>query len=404
MNPATTPAPGMRLFYLDDVGVLFSQATQELHLLNPTAALIWSLLEEGNDEPAIVDALYGTYELDEATSRQFASAALGEWRAKGFLGELASAPEDAAKSPPAPPREKGPPWPGPATHEVRRYRILGSHFTIRFSSEAQVQVVHPVLVHLEANAGPPAATPTQVDVVEAPGRLLVYRDRELFAASPGIDALAPIVKSLVWTTAVRDQRFFLNIHAGVVSDGTRCILLPAAPGSGKSTLTAALVHAGYEFFSDEVALLEDRTLDVFPVPLALCVKDYGIEALADRFPQLRSLAIHRRGDGKRVAYMPPPARSRPASEEARPVGALIFPRFTPGGGTSLAPLPRSEALQRLMTECIGVSETLDTHRVEALVRWIAGIPCYALRHASTDDAIAAVASVFGAPARLDMAP
>lgn len=28
------------------LGVLFSQAKQELHLLNPTAAVIWSLLEE----------------------------------------------------------------------------------------------------------------------------------------------------------------------------------------------------------------------------------------------------------------------------------------------------------------------------------------------------------------------
>ena len=404
MNPVTTPAPGMRLYYLDDVGVLFSQATQELHLLNPTAAVIWSLLEEGNDEPAIVDALRGTYGLDEATSRQFASAALAEWRDKGFLGEVASAPEDVAKPPPARAPAEGPPWPGPAAHEVRRYRILGSHFTLRFSSEAQVHVVHPVLDHLETNAEPSAATPTEVDVVEESGNLLVYRDRELIAASPGIDTLAPIVKSLVWTTAVRDQRFFLNIHAGVVSDGSRCILLPAAPGSGKSTLTAALVHAGYEFFSDEVALLEDRTLDVFPVPLALCVKDSGIEVLADRFPQLRSLAIHRRGDGKRVAYMPPPARSRPASEEARPVGALIFPRFTPGAGTSFAPLPRSEALQRLMTECIGVSEALDTNRVEALVRWIARIPCYALTHGSTDDAIAAVASVFPAPEASGVAP
>lgn len=397
MTPATTPVPGMRLYYLDDVGVLFSQATQELHLLNPAAAVIWSLLEEGHDEAAIVDALHRSYGLDEGTSRQFASAALAEWRDKGFLGEGASAPEDVVKLPPARSPVDGPPWPGPVAHAARRYRILGSHFTIRFSSEAQVQVVHPVLDHLATNAEASAATPTEVDVVEASGNLLVYRDRELFAASPGIDALAPIVKSLVWTTAVRDQRFFLNIHAGVVSDGTRCILLPAAPGSGKSTLTAALVHAGYEFFSDEVALLEDRTLDVFPVPLALCVKDSGIEVLADRFPQLRALAIHRRGDGKRVAYMPPPARSRPTSESARPVGALIFPRFTPGGGTSFAPLPRPEALQRLMTECIGVAEALDTHRVEALVRWISAIPCYALAHGSTDEAIAAVASVFPGP-------
>ena len=43
--PATqfaSPATGTRLYYLDDAGVLFSEATQELHLLNASATAIWS--------------------------------------------------------------------------------------------------------------------------------------------------------------------------------------------------------------------------------------------------------------------------------------------------------------------------------------------------------------------------
>ena len=206
--------------------------------------------------------------------------------------------------------------------------------------------------------------------METSDRLFVYRDREFFADCGGISELAPIVKSLVWVTVVRDHEFFLNIHAGVIGDRSKCILLPAPPGSGKSTLTASLVHAGFEYFSDEVALLEEGSFDVFPVPLAICVKASGIDAVADRFPGLRGLECTQRGDGKRVVYMPPPPESRPASDEPRPVAALVFPRYTSGAPASLVPLSKFDALKHLMDECMVVASPLDAAKVEALVEWI----------------------------------
>jgi hypothetical protein len=397
VKPDMQPAAGMRLYYLDDAGVLFSEAGQELHLLNPTAAVIWSLLEEGCDEPAIITALQETHGLDVARAREYVSMALADWREKGFLGDAVT-PSGSGSTRDAALPVKGPPWTGEATHHERHYRLLSSHIAIRFSSDAQVRVVHPVLEHLEAGGNRVAPTPTRIDIIESGDRLLVYRDQEFFAESRGIDALAPVVKSLVWVTVLRDHAYFLDIHAGVVSDGTQCVVLPAPPGSGKSTLTASLVHAGFEFFSDEIALLQDATLHVFPVPLAICIKDAGIDALADRFPQVRTLPLHRRGDGKRVAYLSPPAQRRPSTEHPRPVRALVFPHFARGASTSLEPLPRAQALQRLMSQCMVVAEPLTVDRVETLVRWVAGVPCYALEYGSTDGAIDAMTSVFPAPA------
>ena len=180
----------------------------------------------------------------------------------------------------------------------------------------------------------------------------------------------------------------------MIGDESKCILLPAPPGSGKSTLTASLVHAGFTYFSDEVALLQEGSFNVFPVPLAICIKDSGIDALADRFPGLRGLQVHLRGDGKRVAYMPPPPESRPASDEPRPVAALVFPRFTLGAAASLVPLSKFDALKHLMDECMVVSSPLDAAKVDAMVEWISGIPCHILSYGSIDEAVAAVRSVF----------
>lgn len=392
--PATqfaSPATGTRLYYLDDAGVLFSEATQELHLLNASATAIWSLLEEGNDEATIITRLRELYGMTHAQGEHFVSVAMADWQARGFIGDN-RAPKPASLPMRSVPTIDGPAWPGAGAY-VRAYRLLNSHFTLRCANEEQAQVVHQVLQHLEATDDD-AGAPVVIDVAGARDGLFVYRERELLARCAGVDGLAPVVKSLVWITALRDQRFFLDIHAGVVSDGARCLLLPAVPGSGKSTLTAALVHAGYEYFSDEVALLADRTLAVYPVPLAICVKDSGIDVLAHRFPLLRALPIHQRGDGKRVMYMPVGARQRPADAKPRAVDVLVFPNYVRGAATSLVPLSRPEALQRLLAECLAVSGSLEQRRVAALVRWIANIPCYALNHDAIDDAVAAIASVF----------
>jgi hypothetical protein len=132
--------------------------------------------------------------------------------------------------------------------------------------------------------------------------------------------------------------------------------------------------------------------------LAICVKASGIDALADRFPTLRGLQVHQRGDGKRVSYMPPPPESRPASDDPRPVAALVFPRYTPEATTSLVPLLKGDALKRLLDECMVVPSPLDFTKIRALVEWIARTPCHSLSYGSTEDAIAAVRSVFAASA------
>ena len=46
------------------------------------------------------------------------------------------------------------------------------------------------------------------------------------------------------------------VHAGVVAQAARAIVLPGHSFAGKSTLVEALVHAGADFYSDEYAMLD----------------------------------------------------------------------------------------------------------------------------------------------------
>ena len=131
-----------------------------------------------------------------------------------------------------------------------------------------------------------------------PMRSDVYRDGVPIGSARGLSFLGPIVKGSDLASRSQRARFSFYIHAGVVGNGTNCVLLPAAAGSGKSSLTMALVHRGFQYFSDEVALVEPETFHVPPMPLAMAIKEPGWELAARYYPALKSLPVHVRSNSK----------------------------------------------------------------------------------------------------------
>jgi len=217
----------------------------------------------------------------------------------------------------------------------------------------------------------------------------IYRDGVPVQCAPQLSLLGPAVKGALWQTAVNAHDFLFYIHAGVVGAGAGCVLLPAAAGSGKSSLTGALAHAGFRYFSDEVALIERRTFRVPPMPLAMGIKQSGWDLMARYYPAIAEMPTHRRNDGKVLRYVPPPDGA--AEKVAAPVSHIIFPRHQEDAPTELRPVMRAEALGRLMGECLALRQRLDRQNVGELVRWIAGIECYALNFSSLDAAVELVA-------------
>jgi hypothetical protein len=67
-----------------------------------------------------------------------------------------------------------------------------------------------------------------------------------------------------------------------------------------------------------------------------------------------------------------------------PVRHIIFPRYEHAAPTRLERVKRSEALGRLMGECLALRQRLDQKNVQQLVRWIGGIECYELTFSSLE--------------------
>jgi hypothetical protein len=391
------PAPGVRLFIIDDEAIVYAHAAQKLYTFNTAATFIWCGLELGDSAAKVARSLSETAGIALDDAKQRIADARRHWRALGLLEGRRRKPLRLPRRRQAKPRR-----PAVSTlpaHARARfighatYALLGSAVRVRFTSADQRDFVHPVLAHLDHGRARPSST---VELIGLDGVHHICQDGAVAHTGLRVDELAPIVKWLVWEEAVNNHSFFLNIHAGVVGDGKSLTLLPAAAGSGKSSLTAALSGAGFDYFSDEIALLEEPDLAVRPSQIAVCIKSTGWDVMASYFPEVRTLKSHHRSDGKIVRYMPPPPFTNGSRlDRTYPVARIIFPHYRPDHRTALVPIKRVEALRRLMDECASVPVPLTARRIARLVRWIKQIACYELPLSSLDEAVTLVRASLG---------
>jgi hypothetical protein len=119
------------------------------------------------------------------------------------------------------------------------------------------------------------------------------------------------------------------VHAGVVGWRGRAILLPGRSMAGKSTLVAALLRAGADYYSDEYAVLDGRG-HVHPDP--------------------RRLSLRLRGDLRRSAG-PEEFGSR-AGTVPLPVGLVAVTRYHPGGRWRPRPVTPGQTVLELMNHSL----------------------------------------------------
>jgi hypothetical protein len=396
------PADGSRLFILGDEGVFYSHTRQELLSFNTTASFVWCCLEEGLSPGAIAGRYAAAFDVSAQQAQREVAALLDDWREQGYVASADPGPDARPTRAPVAPQGLTASPTGPSTGPItRHYALVTARFAVRFQSEEQAARVHPVIAHLEA---PPGAPDAMFAVTRDQSGCVVSEDGVAVEDGVGLDELAPVLKDRIRRLAINRHRYLMQLHAGAVSNGKACILIPGAPGSGKTTLCAGLIRAGFLYFSDEVSLLEGDDLAVRPVPLSLTVKPGAVSALSKLYPGVEQLPTHLREDGQVVRYLNPPPESLPLDPSATaPVGWIVFPRFCPQERTTLRPLPKPEALRRLLGECLSLPQPLDERKVAGLIGWMRRVQCLELRMSSLRRAVELVQSVAGATLRVRVA-
>jgi hypothetical protein len=369
---AERPGADVSLHLLGAEGVLFDIRRQRLYRADTAATFVWCCLEDGMDAASIADGLARRTGLGVAMAGAHVDTVLRQWRTLGLIGD--GAPAAPTTTQPLPvssmPRQAA----APAV--AASYRLLDSNWRLRFATLELFDRVHPFLGHLAPTAPVDAAA---LDLVAEDGSFALYEGGTEIERCAALDQVMPMVRRGLCSLALRDSGELCAIHAGALRRDGRCLLLPGRAGAGKSTLCAGLIGAGFELFGDDTVVLSRRDLAARPLPLGICLKPGAWAAVTSAYEGIRRLPVHRRLDDQRARYLTPGDGAISVDVAARaPVAWLVFPTYRPDRPARLEPLDKATALQRLLAEFYPLPAGLDVGAVDALVRWIEGVDCFAL--------------------------
>jgi hypothetical protein len=382
------PAHGMTLLPVEDEAILFDPNGQRLFHLNPVATFIWSLLRDGQDLDSLARASMNALSLPRATARHFVIDMLRAWHTMGLLqdshpvvppdrGQCAVDDEDIGTC------EVG-------SHTLtlpkrQCYRFLDSTFSVGFSCAELEKVLEPVFRHLVVL--PPTFDALLLDVIDtAEGIRIVNGDRIIGGCST-TQELAPLLHGLLGLLAIRRSRYLIAIHGSALVRSGNALILAGRSGSGKTTMAAGLLAAGWSYMSDDTVLLLQHSLDCIAAPYALTLKEGAWPLLRRHFPAIDGLPIHIRADGLPVRYLSPPSHD---FGTPRPIRWIGFPHHSSSDSSSMRPLHQIEGLYRLLEHCCAIPCLLQASDVGDLVRWSAEICFFEFAIADLDEAIAQV--------------
>lgn len=208
-----------------------------------------------------------------------------------------------------------------------------------------------------------------------------------FEALPLSNAFPMLEWALNWCISTRAHSY-LMIHAAAIEKDGFAAILPAPPGSGKSTLCAALVNRGWRLLSDELAMLRPNDSLLVPVARPVSLKNRSIDVIRDFAPgAILSQPVSDTAKGT-VAHMK--ASSDSVARAGQPARAawVVFPKYEAGAATTLETIPRARAFLRVAENAFNYSH-LGATGFNTLAGAMETCTSYDFRYSVLDEAIAA---------------
>lgn len=185
----------------------------------------------------------------------------------------------------------------------------------------------------------------------------------------------------------------LLFHSGTVERDGVGIVMPAVPGSGKSTLTAGMVGSRrFRLLSDEFGVLSLETGLLLPLPRPVALKNASIEVIRSRFPGVTMGPVFhgtRKGD---VAHMAADETSIVAIERPARPGLVLFPKFQAGAELAVEPIDPAQAFSKLTVNSFNY-ELLGAPAFDAVNALVRSCVCRRLVFGDLEQAIAATESL-----------
>ncbi len=188
-----------------------------------------------------------------------------------------------------------------------------------------------------------------------------------------------------WCIAIRAHHV-LMLHAAVVERHGRVLVLPAAPGSGKSTLCAALSHSGWRLFSDEFGLIRPEDNAFVPIPRLISLKNQSIAVIRQFSPTAYFGATYHGTHKGSVAHIRPPQASVTRMTELAPAGWVVFPRWQAGAALTLQPIAKERAFMMIASNAFNY-EVLGEQAFKTVAHLVNNCKIYTLVYSDLTQAI-----------------
>ncbi|MGZ5819061.1 MAG: HprK-related kinase A [Burkholderiaceae bacterium] len=215
--------------------------------------------------------------------------------------------------------------------------------------------------------------------------LFLFDGKPPFKPLPFDQAFPMLEWGLNWCVSSHAHSYLI-IHAAVVEKNGHAAILPAPPGSGKSTLSAALVCRGWRLLSDELALIRVHDGQIIPLPRPISLKNASIDIIQHYEPgatlshavtdTMKGTVAHMKASHDSVARAMIPAQA----------AWIIFPQYQSGAVATLTSLSQSRAFMRVADNAFNYS-TLGIKGFETLAKVIDTSQCYEFSYSTLDDAI-----------------
>jgi HprK-related kinase A len=217
-----------------------------------------------------------------------------------------------------------------------------------------------------------------------PNARFYFDGRPSFIPLPADQAFAMLEWGINWCVAAHSHQYLI-IHAAVIERNGNAAVLPAPPGSGKSTLCAGLINRGWRLLSDELALWDMDSKLLYGMCRPVNLKNVSVNVIKQFAPEVVMTAPVPDTTKGTVALMRPPTDSvRRVDQPARPAW-IVLPNYSAGSAPTLERYSRARAFMLIAEQ----SFNYDIHGYrgfEAVGHLIDQSQCYQFTYSRLDDA------------------
>lgn len=275
---------------------------------------------------------------------------------------------------------------------IHRYRFGDRLIEFSYGNQLLESFIHPLIVHLKTDE-----SQAKIAVFE----LFGYNDKIAFRLDSQVKGVwetneSHLVKGLIFMNLVNrmfdkpEDFWLMTVHASAISNGRKTIVIPASPGSGKTTFAAMLQARGYQLVSDDFVPIDRYSFFAWPFPIAISVKNGSLDLLSGLYPQLKKTPLTKVSSDKSVRYIFPENHGE-FSYKPCPVKEFIFIKYDQSIEFDWETLDKVRAIKLLLDQSwIQPGKEIADIILNKLTDW----SFYQLTYSNNSKALAAITNLF----------